>query len=60
MTELQQARGDYIAALEREQRLTKENSDLHQKVYELTMKLTVLEFRAVTAEMLNATMRAML
>lgn len=38
MTELQQARADYIAALEREQRLFQENAELKRELYDLRTK----------------------
>lgn len=52
MTELQQARADYIAALQRNVKLDQQVSDLGQQVFELTMKLTAMEFRAMSAEMM--------
>jgi hypothetical protein len=50
MTELQQARADYIAALEREQKLMRENADLQKQVFDLRMKLMSAEYQATISE----------
>ncbi len=50
MTDLQQARADWLDAESRLLKLHKEYSDLQQQFFELQMKCYVMEARAVSAE----------
>lgn len=45
MTELQQARSDYIAALERENKLSQKNAELQRELYELKQAMIVSAFQ---------------
>ncbi len=61
MTELQQARADWLNAESRILDLQRENQRLMQQNHELTMKLICAEVRAMTAEaMATGTMQALL
>jgi hypothetical protein len=50
MTELQQARADYIAALERENALSQEVQRLKSQNHELQMKLATAQCQATIAQ----------
>lgn len=54
MTELQQSRADYIEALERINKLEKENFDLLQRNFELQMKANMAECRASISEAMGS------
>lgn len=53
MTE-QEAIARWLESESKNNALLKENSDLRNQVYELTMKLTTTAARAFSAEMMNA------